>query len=264
MHNSRAIMLAPFFFIISFLLFACGATRPPSLHPRPPGFWENGKATVQVLHTFRVASLDESGEIKIEQQVALGTGVVVNVNGMVLTNNHAVVNTEPSPNTTHVPGSDKIEVCLVEKGLRTCVEALVIDQDSGNDLALLMAIKIFEYAVTFVDDHSLQLGDEVYLWGNIHDWTPPSPMFGRFINRVETPYVTEEAFKPITLPLLLMDISFLQGSSGGPTFDQLGRCVGQNKFFTSSSGGRSIGISTPSTTMMAFLKKNKVLYKVKK
>ena len=253
--------------LLSSVLFFCGCFSPrvqaPTLHQRPVGFWENEGSVVQVLHTYQIATMDFTENLEIKKVQMLSTGIVVNVNGMVFTNHHAVTATNLAENTFYVPDSDKIEVCKVLAGIPDCLEANLVNTDIGHDFALLTVKQLFDRPVTFIDDHSLKLGAEVYLWGNIQDWAPPSPMVGRFVNWIAEPYVKQENFGAILLPLLIVDISFQEGSSGGPTFDSLGRCVGQNRFFT-TAGGRSLAASTPSSDMMKFLDDNNVSYKVEK
>lgn len=225
------------------------ATQSP--HHRPVGFWENEKAVVQVLHIFNRSVSDPNGKTVTQQLTALGTGgVVVDVNGLVMTNNHVV---EKQPGQA----SHSYMVCKVIDGIRDCSAAKVVATDPTNDLALLRTDRRFSNAVKFVDDNELVPGDEVYFWGNVFSLLPPSPFFGRYLGRVEPPYYNGKGF--VALPLLLMDITAVNGSSGSPVFNEYGQCIGVvAAYFTGSviGGPRPLGIIIPSSTATKLLKKN--------
>lgn len=224
---------------------------------RPVGFYDNEKAVVQVLHIFNMTITDSAGKNTTRELVALGTGgLVVDKKGFVLTNNHVVAKPSLDPGQSF-SGPDTYMVCRVIEGNRHCEKAKVIDTDPSNDLALLRADKHFTQAVKFVDDNSLSPGDEVYFWGNVFSLLPPSPFFGRYLGRVEPPYYKGKGF--ITLPLLLLDITAVNGSSGSPVFNEYGQCIGVVAAYFSGSvigGPRPLGIIVPSSTAIKFLKKN--------
>ncbi len=262
-----------FFFTVSFLLCACATTGRPPLHYRPPGFRDTEKATVQILHDMKMVPIDKDIKMEPQEGEGLATGFVVNVNGWVLTNYHVVSHEEANlrnklpPGFEYVPDSDKYEVCDIVKGKRKCAQAKLVASDKGYDFALLKVNIIFKEAITFTDDHNLQVGDQVYLRGSIFDWAPPSPLFGRIINRMESPYVPQKDWPGDLLPFLLTDVTFVQGSSGGPMFDWWSRCVGQGKLYSNSEhmgGGRPLAMLTPSTQIMEFLKENNIPYKFEK
>jgi S1-C subfamily serine protease len=255
--------------VCGFLLLLCGcvtmaAPKSPgasglsaqSPHRRPVGFWTNEKAVVQVLHIFSMTITDPNGKTATQQLVALGTGgVVVNKNGFVLTNNHVVAKLPNIAGKNH-DTPDIYLVCRVVEGNRNCDKAKVMATDPANDLALLRADRHFSQAVKFVDDSMLMPGDEIYFWGNVFSILPPSPFFGRYIGRVEPPYYNKTGLG--ALPLLFMDITAVNGSSGSPVFNELGQCIGVVvAYFPSAIGGpRPLGVIIPSSTVIKFLKNN--------
>lgn len=230
-----------FIVLFSLILFFCGCastptkTQPPKLqHNRPVGFWENKESVVQVLHFYNQLTtdnnnkpiLDDKGKFTASIMFSIGTGFVVNTNGLVLTNNHIVnekcpIVMAPEKITTPLPENcaakeavtpdqfakplpqEVWQVCTVDNGIRHCHPAKIVAADAESDIAKLHTDYHFPRAVEFADDSELVLGDEVYYWGNVFFFLPPSPFFGRYINRLGPPYYTGENFSS-SLPLLLI------------------------------------------------------------
>lgn len=239
-------------------------------HPRPSGFWEAETGVVQVLHDFSRLTvddtgkliLDDTGKLTIKTFTAIGTGAVLNVNGLVLTNNHVIeqepIDLTPFPQAIQpafIP-PDIYKVCIVTAGVSDCYPAEVVYTNPSHDLAWVYTKHHFSHVTKFVDESVLMPGDEVYLWGNVFDLLPPSPLFGRYIRICGPPYYTGTTFsKLLLLPVLLMDINVSAGSSGGPVFDALGRAIGlANGSTIPSAGGRSLGIVIPSSVIMKLQK----------
>jgi S1-C subfamily serine protease len=280
--------------LFSFILYFCGCAStptkplPPQLrHDRPVGFWENKEAVIQILHFYNKLDtdnnnkpiLDDKGKFTTSVMLSIGTGFVVDTNGLVLTNNHVVNEKCPivmAPATIISPLPDEcalktavapdqlakplvpevLQVCTVVDGVRNCHSAKILAADAKSDIAKLHVDHYFPRAVEFADDSELVLGDEVYYWGNVHFFLPPSPFFGRYINRLGPPYYTGENFTT-ALPLLLIDGNVNPGTSGGPMFNGLGKCVGMDTGFTPSSmGGRSLGVFIPSSAIKKFEKEH--------
>ncbi len=268
--------------LLSFALFFCGcASTPTQTQPknsRPVGFWKNKEAVVQVLHFYSKLATDDTGLLPVfdadnkfttRYAAELGTGAVVNVNGLVITNNHVIANNPlrfaegmpivPPELIGTPPQPDMYAVCTVPLGLRTCHPAELVGVDETHDLAKLHTDYHFSQAVEFADDNKLELGDEIYFWGSVFDYLPPSPFFGRFTNRLDLPYFEgSTSFPKESLPLLFIDVNVSKGSSGGPVFNGEGKCIGFVKAYTNPLmlGGRALGVTIPSTTVMKFDKAN--------
>ena len=261
----------------SFILFFCGcaATSGQTQHRRPTGFWTNKEAVVQVAHFYSelaiddngMAILDANGKLTTAQTAELGTGVVVDTNGLVITNNHVTTYkpiqlapglSVPAELLAAPPPPDVFMVCAITATTRDCRKAEVLATDKTNDLALLHTDHHFSRAVEFVDDGELVSGDEIYFWGSVFDFLPPSPFFGHYTGHLKPPYFTgSKIFPKESLPFLLMDLTIVNASSGSPVFNEEGKCLGLAKgFYPAVPGPRPLGIIIPSTTVMRFKKEN--------
>jgi serine protease Do len=160
------------------------------------------------------------------QQIALGSGFIIDPRGYVVTNNHVIGNAE------------KVEVILQDK---TRYRAKVIGRDPKTDLAVLKikADRPLPY-VSFGNSSAAQVGDWVMAVGNPFGLggtvtTGIISARGRDIN--EGPY---DDFLQIDAPIN-------RGNSGGPTFNLEGQVIGINTAIYSPNGGSvGIGFAIPS------------------
>jgi serine protease DegQ len=155
-----------------------------------------------------------------QRALSLGSGVIVNAKGFVLTNHHVV------------EAADEIEVALADgKKLR----ARMIGSDPETDLAVLQVQGAELPAITFGNDDALKVGDVVLAIGNPFGVGQTVTMgivsaLGRShlgINTFENFIQTDAAINP--------------GNSGGALIDAAGHLVGINTAIYSRSGG-SLGI----------------------
>lgn len=158
--------------------------------------------------------------LRQQPERSLGSGVIANADGYVLTNNHVV------------QAAEEIAVALPD-GRR--LSAQLIGSDPETDLAVLRIDATGLPAVTFGRSESLSVGDIVLAIGNPFDVGQTVTMgivsaLGRNnlgINRYENFIQTDAAIN--------------QGNSGGALIDTRGHLVGINTAIFSGSGG-SIGI----------------------
>src|SRR4051812_31508575 len=155
-----------------------------------------------------------------QRALSLGSGVIVNAKGFILTNHHVV------------EAADEIEVALADgKKLR----ARTIGSDPETDLAVLQVQGAELPAITFGNDDALKVGDVVLAIGNPFGVGQTVTMgivsaLGRShlgINTFENFIQTDAAINP--------------GNSGGALIDAAGHLVGINTAIYSRSGG-SLGI----------------------
>ncbi|MEA1890094.1 MAG: Do family serine endopeptidase [Pseudomonadota bacterium] len=157
---------------------------------------------------------------------SLGSGVIINPDGYILTNNHVI------------QGADTIHVSLKDGRSST---AKVIGTDPETDLALLK-IEIDKLPViTIGDSETLEIGDVVLAIGNPFGVGQTVTMgivsaTGRSqlgINTFENFIQTDAAINP--------------GNSGGALVDAYGRLIGINTaIFSHSGGSQGVGFAIPS------------------
>ncbi len=140
----------------------------------------------------------------------LGSGVIVNQNGAVLTALH-VISGATSIKLTFADGT--------ESG------AVVVNADPANDIATLDPTKPPAQIVpaTLGNPNALQVGDEAYVVGNplgLYDSMTAGVVSG--LNRSFTPPGTGQQIKG----LIQIDAAVNPGNSGGPLLNRAGEVVG--------------------------------------
>jgi len=163
-----------------------------------------------------------------QKAMSLGSGVIVNAKGYILTNHHVV------------EAADEIEVALIDgKKLR----ARTVGSDPETDLAVLQVEGAQLPAITFGSDESLRVGDVVLAIGNPFGVGQTVTMgivsaLGRNhlgINTFENFIQTDAAINP--------------GNSGGALIDGAGNLVGINTAIYSRTGGSlGIGFAIPASS----------------
>jgi len=162
-------------------------------------------------------------------QHSLGSGVVVDPDGYILTNNH-VVN-----------GAAKIMVKLFVAGPAE-YEAKLIGADPDTDLALIKIEATGLQAATFGDSSKMEVGDWVIAVGNPFglDHTVTTGTISAMGRRIGL--ATYEN-------LIQTDAAINPGNSGGPLANIRGEVIGINAAITSPSGAfAGIGMAIPSNT----------------
>jgi serine protease DegQ len=166
------------------------------------------------------------GVTRRQASTSLGSGVIVDQDGYVLTNYHVV------------QAADAIEVALAD-GRRDA--AKVVGADPDTDLAVLRLATLRAVpAATLAPDHGLRVGDVVLAIGNPFGVGQTTTLGivsalgrnGLGLNTYEHFIQTDAAINP--------------GNSGGALVDAAGNLVGINTAIYSESGGSmGIGFATP-------------------
>lgn len=184
-----------------------------------------GPAVVSVYSTksVRVASpfdllVPGTPEGRDLEQLGVGSGVIIDADGHVLTNNHVVEDAQ------------EVKVRLAD-GRE--LQARVVGVDPATDLALLRVQGDDLTPATFGDSSALEVGDWVLAIGNPFG-LPRTVSAGivSAIGRADMGIVDYENF-------IQTDAAVNPGSSGGPLVDLQGRVVGINTAIASSSGGNN-------------------------
>jgi Do/DeqQ family serine protease len=164
-----------------------------------------------------------------EQQVqrSLGSGVLVDASGLVVTNNHVI------------EGADQVKVSLSDKRE---FEAEIVLKDTRSDLAVLRLKTQGEKfpAIEFSDSDTLQVGDVVLAIGN--PFAVGQTVTHGIVSAVARTQVgiTDYQF------FIQTDAAINPGNSGGALVDVNARLVGINTaIFSRSGGSQGIGFAIP-------------------
>jgi Do/DeqQ family serine protease len=160
-------------------------------------------------------------------QRSLGSGVLVDPSGLIVTNNHVI------------EGADEVKVSLADK--REFEAALVL-KDPRTDLAVLRIKNARERfpALEFADSDALQVGDVVLAVGNPFG-VGQTVTHGIVSALARTQIgVTDYQF------FIQTDAAINPGNSGGALVDLTGKLVGINTaIFSRSGGSQGIGFAIP-------------------
>jgi Do/DeqQ family serine protease len=160
-------------------------------------------------------------------QRALGSGVLVDASGLIVTNNHVI------------EGADEVKVSLADKRE---FEATLVLKDSRSDLAVLR-IKDGKEKFPFLDfanSDALQVGDVVLAIGNPFG-VGQTVTHGIVSALARTQVgITDYQF------FIQTDAAINPGNSGGALVDLTGKLVGINTaIFSRSGGSQGIGFAIP-------------------
>jgi Do/DeqQ family serine protease len=155
-------------------------------------------------------------------QRSLGSGVIVDASGLVMTNNHVIAN------------ATEVKVSLADKRE---LEAEIVLKDERTDLAVLRIKNGNERfpSLPFADSDEVQVGDVVLAIGN--PFSVGQTVTHGIVSAVARTQVgiTDYQF------FIQTDAAINPGNSGGALVDSAGRLVGINTAIFSRTGG-SIGI----------------------
>jgi Do/DeqQ family serine protease len=174
-----------------------------------------------------------SGGPREQVQRSLGSGVIVDASGLVVTNNHVIEN------------ADQIKVALADKRE---FDADLVLKDARSDLAVLRIKNGREKftAAEFADSDALQVGDMVLAIGN--PFGVGQTVTHGIVSAVARTQVgiTDYQF------FIQTDAAINPGNSGGALVDVAGRLVGINTaIFSRSGGSQGIGFAIPANMVRA-------------
>jgi Do/DeqQ family serine protease len=167
------------------------------------------------------------GQMPEQVQRSLGSGVMVDSSGLVVTNNHVI------------EGADQVKVSLSDKRE---FEAEIVLKDSRSDLAVLHLKDVHEKFPTldFANSDELQVGDVVLAIGNPFG-VGQTVTHGIISALARTQVgITDYQF------FIQTDAAINPGNSGGALVDMTGKLAGINTaIFSRSGGSQGIGFAIP-------------------
>ncbi len=187
-----------------------------------------GSQLDDMFEEFLKRHRQQGGESKSRRSSSLGSGFVIDPQGIVITNNHVI------------EGANDIEVIFTDGSK---LKAEVVGKDAKVDLAVLRVKPAKPLAaVKFGDSDKTRVGDWVIAVGN------PFALGGT----VTAGIISAKGRNIDSGPYdnyLQTDASINKGNSGGPLFNLDGEVIGINTAILSPSGGSiGIGFATPSGT----------------
>jgi Do/DeqQ family serine protease len=167
-------------------------------------------------------------------QSSLGSGVIVDPSGLVITNNHVIEN------------MTEVKVALAD---RREFEAQIVLRDQRTDLAVLKLKNAGDLQVLDLgDSEQLQVGDIVLAIGN------PFGVGQTVTQGIVSALARTQVGVTDYQFFIQTDAAINPGNSGGALVDMAGRLVGINTaIFSRSGGSHGIGFAIPSTMVRAVI-----------
>jgi S1-C subfamily serine protease len=166
-----------------------------------------------------------------------GSGVVLDLEGNILTNNHVVENAQ------------SLEVALPDQ---TTYQATVVGQDPQNDLAVIRINKAPKdrlHPVALGDSSSLKVGQKVLAIGN--PFRLQNTLTSGIVSSLGRKIRTENG--NLIDNIIQTDAAINPGNSGGPLLNAAGEMIGINTMIYSPSGANGgnvgIGFAVPVNTV---------------
>src|ERR1700678_1653091 len=195
-------------------------------------------AVVQILVTGYgpLREEDRAQTALIVRQHAVGSGVIVDPNGYIMTNAHVVEGAQRIRVALPLPMSDSGQV---PEGKRRILEARLLGLHKETDLALLKIDDTDLPTLSLVGQQRPRVGQLVFAIGS-PEGLQNSVTMGVISALARQP----DPSKPITY--IQTDAPINPGNSGGPLVDMNGAVVGINTFILSQGGGsEGLGFSIP-------------------
>ena len=186
---------------------------------------------------FRQFFGNRLGQPTERQQNSLGSGVIVNPNGIIVTNTHVIKG----------GGQTEIKVVLSD---RREFDAKVILQDEKTDIAVLRIEGGDGRFPTleFEDSDNLEVGDMVLAIGN------PFGVGQTVTQGIVSALARSEITQSEAQVFIQTDAAINPGNSGGALVDMAGRLVGINTaIFSKSGGSHGIGFAIPSNMVRVYV-----------
>lgn len=188
--------------------------------------------------TFRRFFNDRSGAPPERFLNALGSGVIVSPDGIIVTNTHVI----------KASGATEIRVALADKRE---FKAVVVLQDEKTDIAILKIATTngedFPF-LSFENSDTLEVGDLVLAIGN------PFGVGQTVTSGIISALARTEITQSDSQVFIQTDAAINPGNSGGALVDMEGKLVGINTaIFSRSGGSHGIGFAIPSNLVRLYV-----------
>jgi serine protease Do len=196
-------------------------------------------AVVQILVTGYgpLKEEDRSQTALIVRQHAVGSGVIVDPNGYIMTNAHVVEGAQRIRVALPLPMGDSSGAVPI--GKRRVLEARLLGQHKESDLALLKIDETDLPTLPLLSQHRPHVGQLVFAIGS-----PEGLQNSVTMGVVSAVARQADPDKPLTY--IQTDAPINPGNSGGPLVDMNGSVLGINTFILSSGGGsEGLGFAIP-------------------
>lgn len=194
-------------------------------------------AVVQILVTGfgPVRAEDRSEAALIVRQHAVGSGVIVDPNGYIITNEHVIEGAQRIQVALPIPSDTGVQVPI---GKRRILDAKLLGQHKETDLALLK-IDETDLPTLSLNTQRPRVGQLVFAIGS------PEGLQNSLTMGVVSA-VARQADPKKALTYIQTDAPINPGNSGGPLVDMDGTVLGINTFILSEGGGsEGLGFAIP-------------------
>jgi len=195
-------------------------------------------AVVQIMVTGygQLHEEDRSQAALIVRQHAVGSGVIVDPNGYIVTNAHVIEGAQRIQVALPLPGDSGQQVPV---GKRRILEARLLGQHKDSDLALLKIDETGLPTLTLNTQQRPQVGELVFAIGS------PEGLQNSLTMGVVSA-VARQANPEKAMTYIQTDAPINPGNSGGPLVDMNGNVLGINTFILSQGGGsEGLGFAIP-------------------
>jgi S1-C subfamily serine protease len=190
-----------------------------------------------VLSAVRPGLVEISSNLAYQGSQAAATGMVINKNGLVLTNNHVITDTT------------QLTAKVVATGKQ--FPAKWLGYDAADDVAVIQLVGAHNLrTVPLGNSDSVRLGDHVIAIGNAYGAGRFPAVAGTITGRNRTITASDSgaATKETLHGMLQTNAGIVQGDSGGPLANTAGRVIGMNTAAATGSFGSSaqnVGFAIP-------------------
>jgi serine protease Do len=201
---------------------------------------------VQVTGFHAVNDTNTNNASVIARGRSLGSGVIVDADGYIITNAHVVKGAQRvRVLLTAAPMGSQVGASLGLADRLPPMDATIVGIEPTIDLALLKIEAKGLPALSFADYSSLKKGQVVLAFGNPEG-------FENSVTMGVVSAVARQVLPSIPSVFIQTDAPINPGNSGGPLVDADGKVVGINTFILSLSGGsQGLGFAIPSSVVQS-------------